>query len=312
MEAIGHIFTILIIQPIFNLLVFIYAVLPGHNFGLAIILFTVLVRLMLWPLVKKQLHQAKAMQRLQPELKRIKKAASGDRQKESRLVMELYREKGINPFGSIGIILVQLPILFALWKGVLKIVEDPGQIIGFSYSWMHNFSWMQSLATDIHRFDDSLFGIVNLTNKAFSNGNVYWPAIAIAAASALAQYFQSKQLLPNNKQSRGLRSILSDAGKGKSADQQEVSAAAQRTMIFFLPVILFFAALQFPAALPLYWLTNSVVAYFQQAKVLSRDEKELVAIADEPTPKDKKSKPKRPKTTNAKKARGKNQKRRRR
>ena len=66
-------FTTFIVQPIFNLLVFIYALIPGHNFGLAIILFTVVVRLLMWPLVKKQLHQAKAMRKLQPELKKIKR-----------------------------------------------------------------------------------------------------------------------------------------------------------------------------------------------------------------------------------------------
>src|SRR5580765_5618389 len=97
-------FTTLIVQPIFNLLVLIYAILPGHNFGLAIILFTILVRLLLWPLVKKQLHQAKVMRQIQPELKRIKAATKGDRQKESLMMMELYKERGINPFGSIGVL----------------------------------------------------------------------------------------------------------------------------------------------------------------------------------------------------------------
>ncbi len=82
-------FTTIVIQPIFNLLVLIYAILPGHNFGLAIIIFTVLVRLLMWPLVKKQLHQAKAMRELQPELKRIKQATKGDRQKESTMIMQL-------------------------------------------------------------------------------------------------------------------------------------------------------------------------------------------------------------------------------
>src|SRR6476619_3490617 len=95
-------FQVLIVKPIFNLLVFIYAILPGHNFGLAIILFTVVVRLLMWPLVKKQLHQAKAMRELQPELKKIKQASKGDRQKESALLMELYKEREISPFGSIG------------------------------------------------------------------------------------------------------------------------------------------------------------------------------------------------------------------
>ncbi len=66
-------FTTLIVQPIFNLLVFIYAILPGHNFGLALIIFTIIIRLLMWPLVKKQLHQARAMRELQPEIKKIKR-----------------------------------------------------------------------------------------------------------------------------------------------------------------------------------------------------------------------------------------------
>src|SRR3990167_10757883 len=103
-------FTTIIVQPIFNLLVLIYALLPGHNFGLAIILFTVVIRLLMWPLVKKQLHQAKAMRELQPELKRIKKAAA-NKQQESVMLMELYKERGISPFGSIGTLIVQLIIL---------------------------------------------------------------------------------------------------------------------------------------------------------------------------------------------------------
>jgi YidC/Oxa1 family membrane protein insertase len=77
----ANIFTTIIIQPIFNLLVLIYALIPGHNFGLAIVIFTILVRLAMWPLVKKQLNHAKAMRELTPELKKIKAAAKGNRQK---------------------------------------------------------------------------------------------------------------------------------------------------------------------------------------------------------------------------------------
>ena len=284
MHAIGHLFTILIIQPIFNVLVLIYAILPGHNFGLAVILFTILARLALWPLVKKQLHHTRIMQQLQPELKKIKKAAKGDKQKESRMVMEMYKERGINPFASIGLILAQFPILFALWRGLLRIAKDPQQIISFSYSWTHHLSWMKQLGSNIHRFDDSLFGVVNLTDKAFSHGKVYWPAILIAAASAVAQYYQSRQLLPKNKDSRSLRDILGGAGKGQAADQQEVNAAAQQTMIIFVPALVFLAALQFPAALPLYWLVNSSVAWFQQSRILNRDVQEMEVEAEEPEP----------------------------
>src|SRR5438552_9003613 len=118
-------FTTIIVQPIFNLLVLIYALIPGHNFGLAIIIFTILIRLLLWPLVKKQLHHAKAMRELQPELKKIKAAAKGNRQEESRLVMELYKEKEINPFSSLGIVIVQAPILIGLYLGLQKLIKNP-------------------------------------------------------------------------------------------------------------------------------------------------------------------------------------------
>jgi YidC/Oxa1 family membrane protein insertase len=107
-------FTTIIVRPIFNLLVFIYTILPGHDFGLALIIFTVVIRLLMWPLVKKQLRQARAMRELQPEIKRIKKAAAGNKQKESKMVMELYKEREISPFGSIGTLIIQVIILIGL------------------------------------------------------------------------------------------------------------------------------------------------------------------------------------------------------
>ncbi|HLB66303.1 MAG TPA: membrane protein insertase YidC [Candidatus Saccharimonadales bacterium] len=117
-------FTTLITQPMFNLLVLIYAIIPGHNFGLAIIIFTIIIRILMWPLVKKQLHHAKAMRELQPELKRIKQSAKGNKQQESLLVMELYREKQINPFSSIGLVLLQIPIFIGLYSGLSRIIKD--------------------------------------------------------------------------------------------------------------------------------------------------------------------------------------------
>ena len=261
-------FTTLVVQPIFNLLVLIYAVIPGHNFGVAIILFTILVRLLMWPLVKKQLHHAKAMRKLQPELKKIKQAAGGDRQKESKLVMELYKEREINPFASLGLVLVQLPIFLGLYLGIKRLVDNPQQIIDFSYSFIHDLSWMQTLAQDIHRFDESLFGLVNLGQKAVGDNGIYWPAMLIVIVGAATQYYQSKQLMPQSKDARSLRSILKEAGQGKSADQQEVGVAMGRWMLYLIPGFVFIFGLNFPAALPLYWLTNSLVAVIQQGRVL--------------------------------------------
>lgn len=276
----ANIFDTLIVQPIFNLLVLIYALIPGHNFGLAIIIFTIIIRLLMWPLVKKQLHSAKAMRALAPELKKIKAEAKGNRQKQSQLTMELYKERGINPFGSLGIVIVQLPIFIGLYLSVKKIVDDPQQIISFSYPVLHNLSWMQTLSTNISQFDDSLLGLIKLGDKALGAGGIYWPALTLVLASALAQFYQTRQLMPVDKEARSLRKILKEAGGGKSADQTEVNAAVGRGTLYLIPGFVFIFGLNFPAALPLYWLTSSLVAFIQQSRILKQDVSEAESLVD--------------------------------
>ncbi len=281
-----------IVQPIFNLLVLIYALIPGHNFGLAIILFTILIRLLLWPLLRKQLHHARAIRKLQPELKKIKAAAKGNKQEESRLTMELYKERQINPFASLGIVLAQLPILIGLYFALKKIIDRPQEVIDFSYPAIHHLSWIKELGSNIHLFDNSLFGVVDLARTAA--GPLYWPAIAVVVASAAAQFFQSKQLMPKSEDSRSLKRILKEAGKGKTADQGEVNAAVGRSTLYIIPLFVLLISLHLPVALPLYWLTSSATAYLQQAKILASDVEEAEAVASEPAKKDKISAKKRP------------------
>jgi len=281
-------FTTFIVQPIFNLLVLIYALIPGHNFGISIIIFTILIRLLLWPLVKKQLHQAKVMRQVQPQLKKIKADAKGDRQKESQMMMELYKERGINPLGSIGILLVQLPIFLALYSGIRRIIDDPHQIVTFAYVPLQHLPWMKQLAANIHLFDNTLFGIVDLSKSALGAGKgIYWPAMVIVLASAIVQYYQSKQLMPTDKNARKLRHILRDAGSGKTADTSEVNAAVGKSTRYLLPVMIFMFTVSVASALSLYWLTSGVVAFWQQSRILGQDEEEMEAIADKPlkTPK---------------------------
>jgi len=273
-------FTTLIVQPIFNLLILIMALIPSHNFGAAIIIFTALIRLLLWPLVKKQLHHARAIRELQPDIKKIKAATKGDRQKESQLTMELYKERQINPFSSLGIVLAQAPILIGLYLGLQKVIKDPQAIVTFSYSWLHNLPWMQSVTQDIHNFDSTLFGVVDLTRSVLGPKGFYFPALILVASAAAVQFFQSKQLMPQSEDSRGLRAILRDAGKGKSADQSEVNAAVGRGTIFLIPAFVFLLGLHLAAALPLYWLVSSSIAFFQQTRILNQDVKEAEATVD--------------------------------
>jgi YidC/Oxa1 family membrane protein insertase len=271
-------FQTFIVEPIFNLLVLIYALLPGHNFGVALILFTVIVRMLMWPLVKKQLHHAKAMRQLQPELKRIKQETKGDRQKESALVMELYKERQISPFSSIGILIVQLIILIGLYSGLNQVVKDPQAIIDNSYDFLRELSWMKQLGNDIGQFDASLFGFIDLKQSALNP--FYLPAFLLVIGSATIQYFQSAQLMPKDNDGRKLRQILKEAGEGKQADQSEVNAAIGRNTRYFIPFMILIFTISLPAALSLYWFTGGLVAYWQQARILKQDETELEAIAD--------------------------------
>jgi YidC/Oxa1 family membrane protein insertase len=281
-------FTTLIVQPIFNLLVLIFAVLPGHNFGLAIILFTIVVRLLMWPLVKKQLHSAKAMRSLQPEIKRIKKEAAGDRQKESMMTMELYKERGINPFSSLGLVILQLPILLGLYAGLRRIVQDPHAIVSFAYPALQHLGWMKELAADIGKFDQTLFGVVDLTRAAVGSngGGIYWPAMVLVIGSAITQYYQSKQLMPVDKDARKLRDILKDAGKGSQADSSEVNAAVTRGTRYIIPIMILLVTLNIASALSLYWFVGGLIAILQQSRVLKQDEEEMEdVVAPKSTPK---------------------------
>lgn len=276
-------FTTIIVKPIFNLLVLVYAILPGHNFGLALIIFTIIIRIILWPLLKKQLHQAKAMKRLQPEMKRIKKESKGDRTKESQMLMELYKERGVNPYSAFPILILQLIILIGLYSGLRKVIANPKEIITFAYPSLQHLGWMKQLSHNIHLFDNTLFGVVDLSKSALSKGGLYWPAMIIVIGSAVAQYYQSKQLLPNDKSQRGLREILKDANSGKQADQAEVNAAVGRSTRYFIPVMIFIVTVQVASALSLYWLTGGVVAFIQQSLILRKDESEMEELADAPS-----------------------------
>lgn len=276
-------FTHLIVQPIFNLLVLIYAIIPGHNFGLALILFTIIIRLLMWPLVKRQLRQTKLMRALQPELKRIKKDAKGDRQKESLMMMELYKERGINPLATIPILIVQLIILIGLYSGLRRVIDDPKNIYDFAYPALQHLSWMQHIMHYPGQFDNTLFGFMDLTRSALGPKGTYLPAMILVLGSAGIQFLTSRQLMPTDKNARKLRDILKGAGAGQKADQSEVNAAVGRSTQYIIPFMVFIFTVNLAAALSLYWFTGGIVAYIQQAIALREDEADMEKLADKPS-----------------------------
>nr|MDQ2973531.1 YidC/Oxa1 family membrane protein insertase [bacterium] len=239
------------------------------------------------------LHNTVKMRALQPELKRIKKAAAGNRQTETMMTMELYKEQGINPFSSIGLLIVQLPLFLALYAGLKRVVDNPQNLIDFSYGFVRDMPYLKDLATNIQAFDNSLFGLVDLNRKALEQGGgIYWPAMILVIASSAVQYLQIKQTMPQDKDARTLRSILRDSKSGSDQpDSAEVNAAVGRSMSYIFPVLIFVMTVGFAAALSLYWLVSGLVAYLQQYYLLKQDKYDMERIMDAPV------KPKKPGAT---------------
>lgn len=273
-----------IVQPIFNVLAFIYGVIPGSDFGISLIILTVLVRVLMWPLVKKQLHQTKLMRALQPELKTIKSRAGGDKQKEAQLMMELYRERGVKPFSSIGLLLIQLPIFIALYRVIQIITVERDKIAHFTYQPIEQLQPIANIINSTnHHFNESLLNIVNLSKIAVTNTGIYWPVVVLAVLAAVFQYIQSRQITPQPAEKKRLRDLFSDAAKGKDVDQGEVSTIMTNNMIILFPFLTLMIGLYLPGALVLYFAVSSIVAVIQQHILLNRDVEEMEVIASDGT-----------------------------
>ena len=284
-EPMFELFNTVIIQPIFNVLLAIYSVIPGHDFGVAIIIFTILVRLALWPLVKKQLHQTKKMQKMQPELAKIKKEAKGNKQLESMMMLELYKKHDISPFRSIGILLIQLPIFIALYQ-VINIFLTHENVSKLTYGFLKGLDPVKDLIANPDAFSPKLFGFVDLTRSALSTQPIEIVLMLLVIAAAVTQYVMTKQISPKGKNKKRIRDIMKEASEGKQADQSEMNAAMMGSTAKFLPILMFFIMVGLPGAIVLYYLMSNLIAVIQQHYVLREDAEEMIEIADkapEPT-----------------------------
>lgn len=284
-----NIFDVIVVQPIFNLLILIYSLIPGGDFGISLILFTVLVRLLMWPLVKKQLHQVKIMRKLQPELVKVKKQAKGNKQLETMQMMELYKKHGVNPFRSIGLLLIQLPIFIALYSVIQIFTLHRDRVASFTYDFLEKIGPIQSLIQNPNNFNEKLFGLIDLTQHPISAQGINIALVIIALLAAGLQYIMAKQTAANQPTNgKGLRQVMAEAAEGKSVDQGEMNAIVMGKMMKVLPVLILFVMLGLPGALGLYQMVSSAVAVVQQHILLKQDEQEMEAIADKGTAKSQK------------------------
>lgn len=273
-----NIFETLIVQPIFNLLLGLYALIG--DFGIAVIIFTIIIRFAMWPLVVRQLHQVKAMRKLQPELAKIKKASKGNKQLEGMQMLELYKKHGVKPFRSILMLLIQLPIFIALFQVIQIFTIHRDQIAAFTYDFLEGIAPIKALIENPEQFNEKLFGVIDLTQSAF--GSSGWTMVflfALAGIAAYTQYIIAKQTSPQTTTKR-FRDVMAEAADGKQPDQAELNAVMMSKMVKILPIMMLFIMLSLPGALALYYATSNIFAAVQQYYLLKRDAVEMDALAD--------------------------------
>jgi YidC/Oxa1 family membrane protein insertase len=276
-----NIFEIVVVQPIFNLLIGIYSLIPGGDFGVALIIFTILIRFALWPIVVRQLHQTKAMRKLQPELRRIKKESKGNRQLEGMKMLELYKKHDVKPFRSFLILLIQLPIFIGIYSVVQIFTLHRDQIGAYTYGFLEGVEPIRQLIANPEQFNEYLFGVVDLTAHAISSTGVNFWLIVIALIAVVTQYIISKQTMPAGSDKR-LRDVMAEAGEGKQPDAAELNAVMMQKMVKVLPFIFFFVIIGLPGAIALYYAVSNIFAAIQQHYLLKKDTEELEEIAEEP------------------------------
>src|SRR3989344_1901002 len=112
---ISAIFHALIYDPLYNGLVFLVGVMPSHDVGLAVIVLTIVVRVILFPLSRRAVETQLAMKKIAPDIEKLKEKYKDNREEQAKAIFALYKERGVHPFASIGLFLLQIPVLFALY-----------------------------------------------------------------------------------------------------------------------------------------------------------------------------------------------------
>ncbi len=225
----SNLFHEILYKPLFNALIFIYQYFSFHDLGIAIILLTIFIRLVLFPLFYKGAKDQAIMQRLAPRIKEIQTNHKNNREEQTKALLELYRQHKVNPFSGFLLLIVQLPILIGLYQVFLK------QFSAGAFNDLYSFISSPG-------FLDYIFlGFIDLSKRN----------IIIVGLAALVQYFQGK--LSVMKTNKPLKELTSMERMG-------------RQMIYLGPIltIVFLYFFNLPSAVALYWLTTSGFSVIQQ------------------------------------------------
>lgn len=230
-----HIFYEILYRPLFNILVFLYNTISFSNIGIAIIILTIIIKLAFLSLNKKAIVSQKALQDLQPKVKEVQTKYKDNKEEQAKALMGLYKENKVSPFSGCLPLLVQLPILIALYQVFLK---------GFDSA---NLSALYSFVSNPGSIDPMFFGVLNLS----------LPSKMLAVLAGFSQFWQAKMMAPK----KSLPNVP------KSSDEY-FSQAMSKQMMYFLPVFTIIIAWNLPAGLSLYWVVTTLFTIAQQYAIM--------------------------------------------
>jgi YidC/Oxa1 family membrane protein insertase len=235
--GITDIWTVAILRPMLNALLWLYSVL-GEQFWLAIIFFTIIVRVIMTPLMLPQQRSAKKMQELQPRLQEIQKKYGKDREKLSQEQMKLYKEAGVNPMGGCLPMLVQFPIWIGLYQSIMQALGyQPLNLVNLSqniYPFMHSI-WA---AVPLNRF---FLGMDLALTPQQIGGLTY----ALPVLVAFTSWWQTKMTTP-----------------GSTGGQQP--AGMNQSMTLMMPLMFGFFSLNFSTGLSFYFIVSNIIGIVTQ------------------------------------------------
>ena len=256
----GDIFQTVFLQPILNLLVWLYLVVPGQDIGIAIILLTIVIKIVLYPLTHIQIKQQRAMQELQPKIEEIRKRLKDDKEGQAKELMELYKKEKVNPASSCLPLLVQLPVFIGLYHALS--VGLNSQSLDLLYSFVPNPS----------HINPSFLGLFDLTT----------PNYILAILAGGVQFFQTKHIL--KPPAATIAEPPKEVKGSKGAKDESMAVIMNKQMTYVMPVITVVIGFSLPGGLTLYWLVMSLLTLFQQLFVVKRMPPKLAPQLQNTTP----------------------------
>jgi len=229
----SNIFQTFFFRPLYNGLIFLFNTLPFFDAGVIVILFTILVKLALFPLSKKSVVAQMEMKSIEPDLVAIKEKYKTNKQEQARKTMELYKEKNINPFSSIFLILIQLPIVFALYFIFLR--SGLPEI---------NDSLLYSFISHPPSIKIMFLGLIDISQKSY----------ILAFLAGVSSFLQIRYSVPPYKKT----------DTSKRSFQSDLARSMNIQMRYFFPIIVFFISYNISGAIALYWVTSNLFTLGQE------------------------------------------------